>query len=42
MGLELRDIHKSFGEIRANDGVTLALEAGAIHGLRAGPARVSR
>jgi general nucleoside transport system ATP-binding protein len=33
LGLELRDIHKSFGEIRANDGVTLALEAGAIHGL---------
>ena len=33
MGLELRDIHKSFGEIRANDGVTLTLEAGAIHGL---------
>jgi general nucleoside transport system ATP-binding protein len=33
LALELRDIHKSFGEIRANDGVTLTLEAGAIHGL---------
>jgi general nucleoside transport system ATP-binding protein len=33
LGLELRDIHKSFGEIRANDGVTLSLQSGAIHGL---------
>ncbi len=33
MALELRDIHKSFGPTRANDGVTLTLEAGAIHGL---------
>ena len=33
MALELRDIHKSFGETRANDGVTLSLGGGAIHGL---------
>ncbi len=33
MALELRDIHKSFGDTRANDGVTLTLESGAIHGL---------
>jgi general nucleoside transport system ATP-binding protein len=31
--LELRDIHKSFGETRANDGVTLSLQSGSIHGL---------
>jgi len=31
--LELSDIHKAFGETRANDGVTLRLEAGSIHGL---------
>jgi general nucleoside transport system ATP-binding protein len=33
VSLELRDIHKSFGAIRANDGVTLELAAGTIHGL---------
>ena len=33
MTLELSDIHKAFGETRANDGVTLRLEAGSIHGL---------
>jgi general nucleoside transport system ATP-binding protein len=33
MALELRDIHKSFGETRANDGVTLSMGAGSIHGL---------
>lgn len=33
MVLELRDIRKSFGETRANDGVTLSLEGGTIHGL---------
>src|SRR4029453_1829178 len=33
LALELRNIQKSFGEIRANDGVTLTLEAGALHGL---------
>jgi len=31
--LELRDIHKSFGETHANDGVTLSLQSGLIHGL---------
>ncbi|HKZ75853.1 MAG TPA: ATP-binding cassette domain-containing protein [Actinomycetota bacterium] len=33
MSLELRDIHKSFGPVRANDGVGLTVEAGALHGL---------
>jgi ABC-type uncharacterized transport system ATPase subunit len=31
--LELRDIHKAFGETRANDGVSMRLSAGSIHGL---------
>lgn len=29
----MRDIHKRFGPVRANDGVTLRVEAGTIHGL---------
>lgn len=29
----MRDIHKRFGPIRANDGVSLTVEAGTIHGL---------
>ena len=33
MSLELRDIHKRFGPVRANDGVTLTVEAGTLHGL---------
>lgn len=33
MALELKDIHKTFGETRANDGVTLTIEAGRIFGL---------
>lgn len=33
MTLELRDIHKSFGPVRANDGVSLTVEAGTLHGL---------
>ena len=33
MSLELRDIHKSFGVVRANDGVSLSIEAGTLHGL---------
>jgi len=33
MSLELRDIHKHFGPVRANDGVTLRVEAGELHGL---------
>lgn len=31
--LELVDIHKHFGPVRANDGVTMRVEAGTIHGL---------
>lgn len=31
--LELIDIHKHFGPVRANDGVTMRVEAGTIHGL---------
>ena len=33
MSLELRDIHKTFGPVRANDGVDLTVEAGELHGL---------
>jgi general nucleoside transport system ATP-binding protein len=33
MRVELRDIHKSFGPVRANDGVSCVAEAGTIHGL---------
>jgi simple sugar transport system ATP-binding protein len=33
VALELRDIHKSFGSTHANNGVTLTLQAGSIHGL---------
>lgn len=33
MRVELRDIHKRFGPVRANDGVTLSVEAGTLHGL---------
>ncbi len=33
MSLELRDIHKRFGPVRANDGVSLEVDAGAPHGL---------
>ena len=33
MSLELRDIHKTFGHVRANDGVSLSIEAGTLHGL---------
>jgi ABC-type uncharacterized transport system ATPase subunit len=33
MSLELRGIHKRYGSVRANDGIDLHLEAGAIHGL---------
>jgi general nucleoside transport system ATP-binding protein len=31
--VELRDIHKSFGTVRANDGISLVAEAGTIRGL---------
>ena len=33
MSLLLRDVHKHFGPVRANDGVTLEVEAGELHGL---------
>lgn len=33
MRVELRDIHKSFGPVRANDGINLVAEAGTIRGL---------
>ena len=33
MSLELREIHKHFGPVRANDGVTLTVETGTLHGL---------
>ena len=33
MKVELRDIHKHFGPVRANDGVSLTIEPGTIHGL---------
>jgi ABC-type uncharacterized transport system ATPase subunit len=41
MRVELIEIHKHFGPVRANDGVSLTLEPGVIHGLlgRTGPAR---
>ena len=33
MGLELREIRKKFGPVRANDGVTMHVETGSLHGL---------
>ncbi len=33
MSLEVREVHKAFGPVRANDGVTLTAPAGTIHGL---------
>ncbi|MFQ5858015.1 MAG: ABC transporter ATP-binding protein [Anaerolineae bacterium] len=33
MKIELRDIRKHFGPVRANDGISLTLEEGSIHGL---------
>jgi len=33
MKVELRDIRKYFGPVRANDGISLTLEEGTIHGL---------
>jgi ABC-type uncharacterized transport system ATPase subunit len=33
MALELRDIHKYFGEIKANDGISIAMAPGKIHGI---------
>ena len=34
MALELKDIHKHFGPVRANDGITLTVEEGTLHGVR--------
>ncbi len=33
MSLELRDIHKHFGPVRANDGINLTVDSGSLHGL---------
>ncbi|MDJ0961433.1 MAG: ATP-binding cassette domain-containing protein [Acidimicrobiia bacterium] len=33
MALELRSIHKHFGAVRANDGVTLEVQEGELHGV---------
>lgn len=33
MRVELKDIHKHFGPVRANDGITLTIEGGTIFGL---------
>jgi simple sugar transport system ATP-binding protein len=33
MQIELIDIHKHYGSVRANDGVSLVVEAGTIHGI---------
>ena len=33
MGLELRDIHKHYGPVRANDGISLNVAEGTLHGL---------
>lgn len=33
MRVELRGIHKSFGPVHANDGVSLTAESGSVHGL---------
>ena len=33
MRVELRDIHKYFGQVRANDGISLVFEPGRIYGL---------
>jgi simple sugar transport system ATP-binding protein len=33
MSLELREIHKHFGPVKANNGITLRVEAGELHGL---------
>jgi ABC-type uncharacterized transport system ATPase subunit len=33
MKVELKEVHKHFGPIRANDGVTLSIESGTLHGL---------
>ena len=33
MSLQLKNIHKHYGPVRANDGISLTVEAGTLHGL---------
>ena len=33
MALEIRDIYKRFGPVRANDGISLTVEEGSLHGI---------
>ena len=33
MALEIRDIYKHFGPVRANDGISLTVEEGSLHGI---------
>ncbi|NHZ71250.1 MAG: ATP-binding cassette domain-containing protein [Proteobacteria bacterium] len=33
MALEIRDIHKHFGPVRASDGVSFTVESGTLHGV---------
>ncbi|MEA3231345.1 MAG: sugar ABC transporter ATP-binding protein, partial [Thermodesulfobacteriota bacterium] len=33
MQIELKNIHKHYGLIRANDGVSLTIRPGSIHGI---------
>ncbi|MCK5418032.1 MAG: ATP-binding cassette domain-containing protein, partial [Desulfobacterales bacterium] len=33
MQIELRDIHKYFGPVKANNGINLKVDAGEIHGI---------
>ncbi len=33
MALEIRDIYKHFGPVRANDGISFAVEEGSLHGI---------
>ncbi len=33
MQIELKNIHKHYGDIRANDGVSLTIQSGSIHGI---------
>ncbi len=33
MALQIRDIHKHFGPVRANDGISLTVEEGSLHGI---------
>ncbi|NHZ70553.1 MAG: ATP-binding cassette domain-containing protein [Proteobacteria bacterium] len=33
MALEIRDIHKRFGSVRASDGVSMTIDTGSLHGI---------